>query len=210
MAASPRGKSTDGPVSRYLNRRVSTRITRFIVEHGLPVTPNQVSVATFLLSVVAAVLVAWGHLLIGGLLVQVSSILDGVDGELARATGRASRRGGFLDTMLDRYADILVLAATALAAYQASQDAFTVLLVSLLAVTGDLMVSYLHARGVMDLGVHPATVGPLDSLASRDVRLLLLALLLMVSAPLYALAAVGLLGHVYVVVKFAYMLSRAG
>jgi CDP-L-myo-inositol myo-inositolphosphotransferase len=200
----------DGPVSRYINRRISGRITGFIVSRNIPITPNQVSLITFALSLLAAYIIAVGHLIVGGLLVQLSSILEGVDGELARARGMASSRGGFLDTMLDRYADISVILATIyVLASNSPLDTVTVL-ISALALTGDLMVSYIHARGVLDLGVHPASIGPLDSAASRDVRLLLLAILLIIGQPLGALAVLAVLTHVYVIVKFLYLLSYTG
>ena len=55
-------------------------------------------------------------LVLGGILVQAASILDGVDGEIARASLRESPFGGFLDSVLDRAADAAVLAALAVAA----------------------------------------------------------------------------------------------
>jgi CDP-L-myo-inositol myo-inositolphosphotransferase len=199
---------TEGPVSRYINRRVSSRITGFIVSHGISITPNQMSLIAFATALAAAALIARGELLLGGLLVQLSSILDGVDGELARALKLASRRGAFLDTMLDRYADIMVFASIIYYLTGSDVDRGLVALLGFAAVTGDIMVSYLHARGQMDLGVHPAAVGPLDSLASRDVRLLLVAILVAVGRPLWALAAVAALAHTYTAVKFVYLTTR--
>lgn len=195
----------DGPVSRLLNRRISTRISGFIVSRGIPVTPNQMTLITLAVAMAAAALILLGHLLWGGILVEVSSILDGVDGEIARARGLASRRGGFLDTMLDRYSDITILAAVAVAAYHEGAPPLQLLVASLAALSGDVMVSYLHARGQMDLGVHPAAVGPLDSLGSRDVRLLLLAALVAAGQPLIALLALAALAHTYALVKFLYL-----
>ena len=199
----------EGPVSRYINRRVSSRITGFIVSRGIDITPNQMSLIAFLTAAAAAAATASGLLLLGGLLVQLSSILDGVDGELARARRMASPRGAFLDTVLDRYADLLVVAATAYAAYQAGTLApLQLLALALAAITGDFMVSYIHARGVMDLGVHPGLAGPLDSIGSRDVRLFIIAVSLVAGLPEAALAGVAVLGHVYSAVKFVYMVLR--
>ncbi len=203
------GKSTDGPVSRLLNRRISSRISRFIVDRGLPVTPNMMSLVSFTIGLAAAVLVLYGHLVLAGITAQASSILDGVDGEIARLTGRTSRRGAFLDTMLDRYVDMLLIGATMWIATRVPDvGAEAAIIAGLLALTGDLLVSYLHARGVLDLGVHPSQAGPLDSLASRDVRILLLSLFLAASQPFLALIAVGVLAHSYVIVKTLYLLLQ--
>jgi len=200
----------DGPVSRYINRRVSGLISGFIVSRGIPITPNQATFISFSTALAAAALIAAGHLIAGGILVEAASILDGVDGEIARARGQATRRGGFLDTMLDRYADLLIIAATALAAHAWGARGIPLLLAALAALSGDMMVSYLHARGQMDLGVHPASVGPLDSIASRDVRLLLLAILVAAGQPYAALWALAALAHLYSLAKLTYLLAKTG
>lgn len=200
----------EGPVSRYINRRVSSRITSLIVSRGIGITPNQMSLIAFMTAAAAAASTASGMLALGGALVQLSSILDGVDGELARARRMTSPRGAFLDTVLDRYADLIILAAVAYAAYAGGTlGAGLVLALSLAAVTGDLMVSYIHARGVMDLGVHPGLTGPMDSIGSRDVRLFIVAVSLIAGHPAAALAGVALLSHSYSMVKFAYLTLKA-
>jgi choline kinase/phosphatidylglycerophosphate synthase len=102
-------KPTDGPVSRWLNRPVSTRLTIFLFRHVPSVTPNLLTVASFLIATAAALLFVSGQLVIGALLVHLSSILDGTDGELARLRSSLSAFGGLLDSVLDRLADILLV-----------------------------------------------------------------------------------------------------
>ncbi len=105
-----RGKAHDGPVSRWLNRPVSRWLTRRIAH--LPVTPNQITIFSFLLATLAALLMAlpgWWTLALGGLLAQLSSIIDGVDGEIARLKRLHSNFGAWLDAVLDRYADAFLL-----------------------------------------------------------------------------------------------------
>ncbi|MCE4611184.1 MAG: CDP-alcohol phosphatidyltransferase family protein, partial [Desulfurococcales archaeon] len=195
-------------VSRILNRPLAEMVALFIAKRAPWVTPNMVSIASFALALVASILIAMGYLPVGGVLVQISSIVDGVDGSLARITGRASRSGGFLDTMLDRYADIAVYAGIAwfLAANGEISQVDALVLVA--ALSGDLAVSYLHTRGERDAGVHPALIGPLDSLASRDVRLFILFLALVLRAPLPGLMSVALLSHLYVAVKSLYVYTH--
>ena len=93
----------DGIVSRYLNRPLSRPMARAL--SGTPTTPNQMTLFTLLLSVVAAAFVAAGWNIPGGILIQAVSVVDGVDGELARLKGMASRFGAVLDAVTDRYAD---------------------------------------------------------------------------------------------------------
>ncbi len=194
-------KSVEGPVSRMLNRPLAVWIARRLSGYSW-VTPNMVSVASFIVAVVAGLLAWAGHLLASGILVQVSSIIDGVDGSLARLTGRVSRAGGFLDTMLDRYADVVVYLGAGGWLMKAEPSVETLLLVAA-ALSGDLMVSYLHTRGEKDAGVHPALVGSLDYYAGRDVRLLILAVGLATGLLVQTMAIIAVLSHVYVIVKSA-------
>ena len=105
-------KPTDGWVSRHINRPVSTRISRWLVR--TPVTPNMVTLATFLTGLAGAWSVLDGTywpVLLGALLFQVSSILDGCDGEVAVLTFRESKYGSWLDTITDNLTYLAFFAA---------------------------------------------------------------------------------------------------
>jgi phosphatidylglycerophosphate synthase len=96
-------KSTDGWVSRHFNRPVSRAISYALL--SLRLRPNHVSIMTLMLGLVAAAIGATpGSLaLIGtGFLLHLTSVLDGVDGEIARATLTESEAGARLDTLVDR------------------------------------------------------------------------------------------------------------
>jgi phosphatidylglycerophosphate synthase len=96
-------KSVDGVIARYLNRPISVAVSRLLVRTGI--TPNQLTVAIVFPGLAAAGAAAWGEpwwmLLLAGLLLQLQSILDGCDGEIARLTYRFSRAGQWLDTVGD-------------------------------------------------------------------------------------------------------------
>jgi choline kinase/phosphatidylglycerophosphate synthase len=128
----------DGFISRHLNRRISTGISERLVEKT---TPNRMTVVTFLLGIVSALTILVSPPL-AGILYQLSSILDGVDGELARAQLRTSKLGGYVDSILDRYVDGSFLA---LLAYAALNEPIWHL-VALLALLGSVMVSYSTER----------------------------------------------------------------
>lgn len=97
----------DGLISRHINRKFSLRITRLLA--NTRITPNQISLLSFLLSTASALSFAFLHPLLGGLLAQASSITDGVDGEIARLKFKKSPFGGLFDAVLDRYADAFIL-----------------------------------------------------------------------------------------------------
>lgn len=98
----------DGPVARHLNRPLSRLVTRAL--GGTRVTPDAVTAIAFVLMGLAAAAFAAGHPALGGVLVQLSSVIDGVDGELARLRLAQRPAGAFLDTVLDRYADAVLVA----------------------------------------------------------------------------------------------------
>jgi CDP-diacylglycerol--glycerol-3-phosphate 3-phosphatidyltransferase len=110
----------------------------------LGVTANMVTLGGALLHVPVLWLLAAGQLRPAGSLLAVASVLDGVDGALARATGRDSARGAFLDSTLDRVAEIMVWSG--LLVYFQSQSQPEWVIVALLGLSGSLMVSYTRAR----------------------------------------------------------------
>lgn len=95
-------KSTDGPVARYINRPISTAVSRQLVKTAI--TPNQISVGTLVIGLVAAGFAAAGGyvpFLVSAILFQIASILDGSDGEVAKLTFQSSLRGEWIDTVCD-------------------------------------------------------------------------------------------------------------
>ncbi len=128
----------DGFVSRHLNRKISTEISALLVDK---VTPNGMTAFTFALGILSALLTLVS-LPLAGVLYQISSILDGIDGELARAQLRTSRLGGYIDSILDRYVDGTFLA---LLAYSTLREPLWYL-IALLALLGSVMVSYSTER----------------------------------------------------------------
>jgi choline kinase/phosphatidylglycerophosphate synthase len=142
LLAKLRDKPNDGPVSRYLNRPLSVRISRQLVNY--PITPNQISLCSFFFSMLAAALFTFGGyltLLLGGFLAQFASIIDGCDGEVARLKFQNSSYGGWLDAVLDRYADACLLFGLTWYAYAATADSL-VLFAGFMAVLGSFMTSY--------------------------------------------------------------------
>lgn len=186
-------KPEDGPVSRYLNRPISTRISAQLVKTGL--TPNQMSAIVFAITLIAAYFLFLGNylfLLVGGVLVQLASILDGCDGEIARLKFSSTRKGGWIDSVMDRYGDFVIIAALAYGQWAAEPGVHWWLL-AIFALVGSYGVSYTSAAFVTAFQEgHP--VGR-QIPAKRDSRLLILAVAASLSFPLFGLIIVGLLGN---------------
>ncbi len=135
-------KPTDGFISRVLNRPVSKRITRWLVNTSL--TPNTLSIISFVICLISAALFSIGNyisFLIGGLLAQFTSVLDGCDGEVARLKFQSSRYGAWLDAVLDRYGDAAIVLGIIYGLWNYSANP-NVWLVGYVALVGSLVSSY--------------------------------------------------------------------
>jgi len=187
------GKAHDGPVARWLNRPISRWLSWHAIHYGL--TPMQLSWTAFVLSLLAASLIAlpfaWS-IAVGGLLAQLTSIADGCDGEVARLTMRESEHGGWLDAVLDRYADALLLSAFMVHAFLHESQTLLVAAAGMAALSGTLINSYtadkydgwMRRQGKMQrfrLG--------------RDVRLLAMAAMAVLDAPIALLWGIAVVMH---------------
>jgi phosphatidylserine synthase len=111
-------RANDGFFSVYVLRRFSKLLTWVAVKIGA--TPNQVTIASFAIGLYAAYLFAQGDfwsILVGAVLLQVSIIVDCVDGELARYTRKFSELGAWLDAITDRVKEYAVFLGLAYGAF---------------------------------------------------------------------------------------------
>ena len=97
----------DGLISANLNRRLSIPLSMGAIRIGL--TPNMISLFSLLIAMSAGLAFALGHVVFAGIATQLTSIIDGSDGEVARARFMSSRRGGLIDSVFDRMADGFIL-----------------------------------------------------------------------------------------------------
>jgi phosphatidylglycerophosphate synthase len=104
------GKSQDGFVSRYLNRPISRGVTRLLLR--FPTTPNAWTLFIFPIPIIASLILlhsTYWSFLWGLVLFQIFSVLDGCDGELARAKFLESERGRQLDDLFDVLSNVLLV-----------------------------------------------------------------------------------------------------
>ncbi len=134
---------------------------------ALHLTPNTITVIGLLLTLLASALVAGGWLLIGAAVLTVGSLLDAVDGALARAQGGGTAFGSFLDSTLDRAGEAILYIGVAAWFLTAFDQPTWPVLAAVVALAGSFMVSYSRARAE-GIGLS-ASVG----LAPRTERLVL-------------------------------------
>jgi len=135
-------KINDGPISRYINRPISKWITSKITDY--PLTPNQISIVVFFVSMLSGLIISiegYFFLLLGALLAQLSSILDGCDGEIARLKLLKSKFGAWFDRVLDRYCDLFIFTGLTFHIYFI-HNTLTVFFIGFIAVGGKIISSY--------------------------------------------------------------------
>lgn len=118
------------------------RIVRSLVRYG--VHPNVLTSIGLLINLVAAYLFAIGYFRWAGVVIILAAIFDLTDGPVARITHRVTPFGGFLDSVLDRYSDLLLL--TGLLVYYSRGSRFWYVVLVAACMIGAIMTSYTRAR----------------------------------------------------------------
>ncbi len=193
----------DGLVSRYLNRPLSRPAARLLAP--TPVTPNMVTVFTLLLACAAGAMVAAGWTIAGGIAIQAVSVIDGVDGDLARLKLMSTRFGAVLDAVTDRYADAMMLGGMTIYAVR-FEDLPRPEVMGMLALAAALTVSYSRARIEASMSVEPSD--GVFGLASRDVRSLIAAIGTVLGQCYWTLAVLAAASALTVAFRLVYLRFR--
>jgi phosphatidylglycerophosphate synthase len=123
-------------------RTISKRVAHLLTRTNL--VPNHITLASFVLSLLSVVFFlsgTWTHSLIAALLLNLSLVLDYVDGDLARAKSLSSRSGALLDEFTDKLGHIVIIGAITWAAYRGNPSAY-VWLVGFAALGGPFLVGF--------------------------------------------------------------------
>jgi len=189
-----RTKPTDRFVLKWIKLNLSARVTPLLVR--LPwLRPWMITLSSAGLGVMASVILGWGWAWLAACVAAVAQVLDGVDGQFARLTGRSSAGGAFWDSVLDRYGDGAMLIGLLVYLYRlplAAPD-WLLLAAGALALIGSNLISYSSARASslgIDLG-RPTLV----SKGTRWTVMILCAWGTLIWAPLPAVALVYLVLH---------------
>jgi hypothetical protein len=162
-------RANDGFYSVFFLRRVSKLLTWAAVKVGA--TPNQITIASFAIGLYAAFLFAQGDTwsLIGGaILLQVSIIVDCVDGEIARYTRKFSELGAWLDAITDRVKEYAVFLGLAYGAYVHNGQNLWVLAAVLMAIQTFRHLSDYNFSQVIKARTAEEIPVPVDFMAEWD------------------------------------------
>ncbi|MGC8657894.1 MAG: CDP-alcohol phosphatidyltransferase family protein [Desulfomonilaceae bacterium] len=200
-------KPSDRFVLKWIKINLSSRVSQKLIGYKW-LRPWMITVISMVTGVAAGILFSINLGFLAGLMAAVSQILDGVDGQIARLTGRSSNPGAFLDSVLDRYSDgCLVIGLTIYNLHNNSPFGPAALIaLGALALIGSGLISYSTARAE-SLGISFGT----PTLASKGTRTTVVAvsgLLSPINSLIPLVALVYLVVHTNTVVLFRIYKAR--
>jgi len=125
------------PVRAAVNQ-ISASLIKF------KISPMQLTLTGLIVNVFGCILFAHGHFSSGAMVILFAGIFDMLDGALARESKTASRFGAFVDSVVDRYSDMLIFGS--LAVYFAKDARADYVLLVLIVIAGAFLTSYTKAR----------------------------------------------------------------
>lgn len=169
-----RFKNVADPIGAFLNR--------------LGIMPNTITILGLLGNAVGAIFLAQGKMTIGGIFILAMGAFDALDGTMARLRGEASDFGAFVDSVTDRYSELVIFAG--LTFYYLTQESWLNVMVVYAAAAGSVLVSYVRARGQsldMDTKV---------GILTRFERYLVLAPTLLLNIPMWGVGIIAILANI--------------
>lgn len=184
---------------RALFKGLLDPIAGFLNRIGL--TPNAMTMIGLVGHAVAAVFLYRGQMLVGGLIILVMAPIDALDGTMARLRGEPSSFGAFVDSVTDRYSELLLFLGLLLYYLQESDWVASGLIY--LAAAGSVLVSYVRARAEA-LG-YEAKVGIL----TRLERYVVLVPSLVFNFPKIGIAIIALMANITAFQRIIYIRRQA-
>jgi len=111
----------------------------------LGLMPNTMTILGLVGNVIGAVFISQGQFVLGGIMILIMGPVDALDGTMARLRGMAGHFGAFVDSVTDRYSELVIFAGM-LYYYTKEGDTLAVMLV-FFAAAGSVLVSYIRSRG---------------------------------------------------------------
>lgn len=180
---------------RLIFKGVLDPIGGFLNRTGL--TPNAITLLGLAGTTLGAYLLSRGEMLIGGITLLITVPIDALDGTMARLRGESSDFGAFVDSVSDRYSELITFGG--LLYFFLSEGNTTGAMLTFVAASGSVLVSYVKARAE---GLNfTAKVG----LLTRVERYLVLIPCLVLDQPLIGVGLIALLGNITALQRIAHV-----
>jgi CDP-L-myo-inositol myo-inositolphosphotransferase len=199
-------QSYDGWIASAIYRPISLRLSIQLAPLGI--SPTAMNVAAFMSFAGAGLLLAttsYANHLLAALLIQLSAVLDGCDGEIARLRYMDSKRGGYVDQLLDRYGDIVVVSGISVS--YLSQHFSSIALVAAIMAGFTFSVSSYVTKEYKWFTDESVASRNLRNLRRRDLRNFVLGICILVGIAFWGMIAVAVLSHIVIFIIYcqAYM-----
>jgi len=171
---------------RTIFKGVLDPIAGFLNHLGL--MPNTMTILGLIGNVIGAILIASGRIQLGGIIVLLMGPVDALDGTMARLRGMAGNFGAFVDSVTDRYSELVIFMG--LLYYFMQQNNSMAILLVYASAAGSVLVSYVRARG-QSLGWDTKT-----GILTRMERYLVLAPALILNFPIIGLWIIAVFSNV--------------
>lgn len=133
-------------ITQHVQEWIRAQARRFVLlVHLSGITPNAITVTGLAVTAISSVLIGFGLLTVGGLVLLFAGLFDILDGAVARVTGRVNSYGAFLDSTTDRYAEVFTYVGLLVYFILHGQHTTEPILV-IASLSGSLLVSYARAR----------------------------------------------------------------
>ena len=150
--------------------------------------PNTATLLGLMGTAIGAVFLAVGQITVGGLIILIAAPMDALDGTMARLRGESSEFGAFVDSVTDRYAELVIFGG--LLFYYLQNQNWPGAILTYLAAAGSVLVSYIRARA-QSVGFE-TKIG----IFTRVERYLVLIPCLVFNVPIIAVAVIGLFANI--------------
>ncbi len=180
-------KSVLDPVGAFFNR--------------LGILPNTMTLLGLVGHTVGAFFLYKGNMLVGGLIILAMAPIDALDGTMARLRGESSRFGAFVDSVADRYSELVLFLA--LIIFYAQQSEWLNCIVVYLAAAGSIMVSYVRSKAE-SLGYEAKT-----GFLTRLERYLVLVPTMILNIPMVGLWIVAVMANFTAIQRIVYVRKQA-
>lgn len=167
----------------------------------LGILPNTMTLIGLIGHTIGALFLFQGKMLIGGLVILAMAPVDALDGTMARLRGESSSFGAFVDSVTDRYSELIIFLA--LIIFYAQQDEWLNSVVVYTAAAGSVLVSYVRSRGE-SLG-YEAKVGIL----TRMERYIVLVPALILNVPMIGLWIIAVMANVTAIQRILHIRRQA-
>jgi phosphatidylglycerophosphate synthase len=128
---------------KLVGDKIREKCAEFILKLPISLTPNQITIISFIIGILAAISFAGAWILLGAILYYLSDVLDGVDGIIARKKRLSTAYGAYFDSCLDRYVDVFIVLGICIYLFPAIEYIW---IIGILAIIGNFMLSYTTHR----------------------------------------------------------------